>query len=114
MKRNLPYGVTAVCEKRRGVPMWTFRDAHGTYLGRGYRRDYGFFRGMWEVSPPIGPAGSMTGITYSLMLRRGPVEGVTRCGCGSKYWDDRACHSCGTAYDPARTYEGSAAACSVA
>jgi len=23
-----------------------------------------------------------------------PVEGVTRCECGSKYWDGMLCHSC--------------------
>lgn len=110
MKRNLPYGVTAVCEKRQGVPMWTFRDARGTYLGRGYRRDYGYFRGMWEVSPAIGSAFSMTSIAYALMMHRGPVEGVTRCDCGSKYWHRRACHSCGSAYNPTHAREGEAAA----
>jgi hypothetical protein len=24
-----------------------------------------------------------------------PVEGVDRCYCGSKYWDENVCHSCG-------------------
>ena len=24
-----------------------------------------------------------------------PVEGIDRCYCGSKYWDENVCHSCG-------------------
>jgi hypothetical protein len=27
-----------------------------------------------------------------------PVEGLTRCSCGSKYWDADVCHSCGEPY----------------
>lgn len=29
-----------------------------------------------------------------------PTEGVTRCDCGSKYWDENVCHSCGEKYRP--------------
>lgn len=29
-----------------------------------------------------------------------PTEGVTRCDCGSKYWDGNVCHSCGERYSP--------------
>lgn len=28
------------------------------------------------------------------------TEGVTRCWCGAKYWDDDVCHSCGEHYHP--------------
>ena len=28
----------------------------------------------------------------------GPYEGLTRCDCGAKYWDDDRCHSCGDRY----------------
>lgn len=27
-----------------------------------------------------------------------PIEGLTRCECGSKYWDGNRCHSCGDKY----------------
>lgn len=27
-----------------------------------------------------------------------PEEGATRCACGSKYWDEDRCHSCGELY----------------
>ena len=26
---------------------------------------------------------------------KAPAEGIDRCPCGSKYWDDDVCHSCG-------------------
>lgn len=29
-----------------------------------------------------------------------PTEGVTRCSCGSKYWDDATCASCGERWTP--------------
>lgn len=29
-----------------------------------------------------------------------PQEGVDRCICGSKYWDDNLCHSCGAKFKP--------------
>jgi len=27
-----------------------------------------------------------------------PIEGVTRCPCGAKYWDGNVCHSCGETF----------------
>ncbi len=30
-----------------------------------------------------------------------PIEGVTRCPCGAKYWDADICASCGERYSPA-------------
>jgi hypothetical protein len=38
----------------------------------------------------------------------GPTEGITRCACGSKYWDGNTCHSCGAPYAPT-SYMGDAA-----
>lgn len=29
-----------------------------------------------------------------------PLEGLTRCPCGAKYWDDDRCASCGDRYRP--------------
>jgi hypothetical protein len=31
-------------------------------------------------------------------------EGVHRCWCGSKYWEEDVCHSCGEEFDP-RNYD---------
>lgn len=31
-----------------------------------------------------------------------PLEGVTRCACGCKYWDGTTCHSCGERWKPRR------------
>ena len=30
-----------------------------------------------------------------------PQEGITRCWCGSKYWDGETCHSCGEKWQAA-------------
>ena len=35
-----------------------------------------------------------SGMTKEVIMEK-PVEGVDRCYCGSKYWDENVCHSCG-------------------
>lgn len=32
-----------------------------------------------------------------------PLGGVTRCACGSKYWDGTVCASCGERWSPWRS-----------
>lgn len=38
--------------------------------------------------------GYASGMTKEVIMEK-PVEGIDRCYCGSKYWDENVCHSCG-------------------
>ncbi len=100
MRRTLSHGVTAESRRQGGVTVWRYLDARGVSIGEGHRRD----NGSWSLYTATGSdrpiAYDMHYAAWELLKRRGPVEGVTRCECGSKYWDAETCHSCGRVYHP--------------
>lgn len=54
------------------------------YLSRDAKRET-----KWVVETYVVPVDGWT-----------PVEGVTRCDCGAKYWDNDTCASCGSVFTP--------------
>lgn len=42
-----------------------------------------------------GPDYTLPTVTFDAKYTVAPAEGLSRCGCGSKYWDANICHSCG-------------------